>query len=81
MRPSEAAWGGLAAAIAAYEYFAPDDELMTDQAHRLLKHERKVVRYATRAVIGVTALHLLGLMPRAIDPYVHLGKLTRNRHR
>ena len=74
MRPSEAAWGAVTAGVIAYEMFAPEDELMTHQAHRWLSHESRVVRAGTRFVLGATALHLLALTPPPLDPFTYIGK-------
>ena len=73
-RPSEVAWAGLVAGITAYEYLAPKGELLTDQAYRNGESENPIVKWGTRVAIGATALHLLNLLPRKIDPFVYLGK-------
>lgn len=77
MRASSKAWLGLAVGIAVYEALAPPDELLTDQSHRLVEHENKAVRIASKAVIGATALHLAGVFKHLdaewADPYHHIG--------
>jgi hypothetical protein len=65
------AWVVVAAVIAAYEIATPADQLLTAACHRALtKHP-----VATRAAIGITALHLAGLIPDEIDPFSLLARL------
>lgn len=82
VRPSAAAWMGLAAGIAIYEALAPENELLTHQAHRLVHHENRSIRAAAVGVIGTTALHLLDVLPPKADPYHWIGSAAekiRNR--
>lgn len=87
-RPSELAWGALAAGVSAYEYFAPQDELMTHQAYRWLESDNKFIKYGTYAAIGATALHLANGYDRLrignLDPYraiSRFGGTFKNRNR
>lgn len=73
-RPSELAWAGLAAGVAIYEACAPEGELMTNQAHRWIESENRIVSAATIGAIGITALHLLDILPPSADPYHWIGK-------
>lgn len=62
------AWTALAMGIVAYEVACPDGQLMSQGCHRLLETHPIL----TRAVIGITALHLAGTLPPKLDPF-HLG--------
>lgn len=73
-RSSEMAWAGLAAGVAVYEALAPEGELMTNQAHRWIESDNRAVRAATIGTIGITALHLLDILPPKVDPYHWIGK-------
>lgn len=75
LRQSTLALGALAIGITAYELYCDDDELITYRVSELLKDKR--TRLLTASFIGSTAMHLLGAMPKAIDPYHYVGKLRR----
>ncbi len=65
------AWIVLAAVITAYEIATPADQLLTAACHRALaKHP-----VATRAAIGITALHLAGFLPAKVDPFSLIARL------
>jgi hypothetical protein len=68
------AWRLLAAAIATYELITPPEQLLTAACERGIKRHP----IAVRAAIIVTALHLLGLIPRRIDPYAHLPGVRKH---
>lgn len=72
-RPSNVAWGVLGASVAVYEYYAPDNELLSNAVDRAL--ERPIGRVLVAGAIGATALHLLNLLPERYDPYHYLAKL------
>lgn len=68
MRPSEKAWIALLGAIAVYEIVADEDEMLSHAVDRwLITHP-----VVTWAAIGLTAMHLLNLLPEAVDPW-HWG--------
>ena len=69
------AWSVLGAAILAYEYFAPKNQLLSEAVDRGLEHP--VGKYAIPAFVGATALHLINVMPPEIDVWHHLGRLKR----
>lgn len=67
MRASHKAWlaGGLA--MGAYEAFCPPGETLSEGLDPLVEHP--VWRYVIGAAIGVTALHLMNLIPEELDPF------------
>ncbi len=64
MRSSDRAWVALAGGVTAYDLLAPDDEQLTTAARRYFKSQP----IATASMILVTALHLVGGIPRWCDP-------------
>ena len=67
---AEVAWGVLGATIAAYEWVAPPDQLLTHAAHRSMdKHP-----FITAAAIGTVALHLARVLPDKYDPINVVGR-------
>jgi hypothetical protein len=64
MRNSDRAWVALAGGVAAYDLIAADDEQLTHAARRYFKSQP----IATASMIVVTALHLVGGVPRWCDP-------------
>jgi hypothetical protein len=64
MRSSDRAWVALAGGVTAYDLIAPDDEQLTNAARRYFKSQP----IATASMILVTALHLVGGIPRWCDP-------------
>jgi hypothetical protein len=64
MRSSDRAWVALAGGVTAYDLIAPDDEQLTNAARRYFKSQP----IATASMILVTALHLVGAIPRWCDP-------------
>lgn len=78
-RPSNAAWLILAAGITAYEYLAPDDELLSNAYDRGLEGRYK---YLIIGGTAITAAHLLNTFERfgieQYDPFpAILGKIRR----
>lgn len=67
------AWGVLAAAVVAYEIACPPNQLLSCVVDRALEHP--IGKYAVPAAVGVVALHLCNVLPEAVDPIHHLGKL------
>ena len=67
------AWGVMAAGIVAYELAAPQGELLSEGVDRALEHNRLL----TTAAIGVTALHLLNVIPPRYDPFKVVLDLLR----
>lgn len=74
-RASQLAFTGLMLGVSAYELLAPKDELLTDVAHRNIESENPIRRWGTRLAIGVTALHLMNLLPKAVDPFTYMSRL------
>lgn len=68
---SKVAWAGLVAGVAAYDIFCPAGETLSEGVDRGLESKYKL---AIQAGIAVTALHLVNVLPPAIDP---LHQLTR----
>jgi hypothetical protein len=69
----ERAWATLGLAVAAYEVTAAPNQLLSEAVDRFLIRHPVI----TRAVIGVTAAHLLNLLPNAVDPIHHLALFFR----
>ena len=69
MRMASRAWIALGGGVLAYEVFAPTDELLSYGCDRYLEAHP----WLTRAVIGMTALHLLNALPGYLDPYHGFG--------
>lgn len=76
-RPSTIGWATLIGGIAAYDFLCKDGDTLTERAWDLQKS--RLGKAVVTGVIGATALHLLHLLPPAVDPFVHLGKLKRLR--
>lgn len=66
MRAAERAWVALGVGVVAYELLAQDGELLSHQVDRWLETHPA----ATTAFIGLTAAHLLNLLPPRLDPWV-----------
>lgn len=62
------AWLGLAAGVAAYDLLSDDSLTASFKRGAENPHSRPFVYGA----LGVTAMHLCGLIPRAIDPFYML---------
>ena len=78
-RPSSIAWMTLGASVAAYEYLAPDGELLSEAVDRGLEGRHK---YLVMGGIALTAAHLLNTFERfnaeKYDPFpAVLGKIRR----
>lgn len=58
-------WIFLGASIAVLEYIG--EESLTNAYNRCLTHS--IGRYVALGGLAVTGAHLLGVMPREIDPY------------
>jgi hypothetical protein len=68
------AWAGLAAGVVAYDLLCPDGQMLSEGVDRGLEQHR----LATGIAIGVTALHLLNILPESVDPFsVGLSGLKR----
>lgn len=67
------AWLLMVTAIAAYEVWAPDGELLSEAVDRGLEKHPLLIH----AAIAVTALHLLNRVPEWCDPYARLAKWGR----
>ena len=66
-------WQMLGLGVLAYELLAPEGELLSEGVDRSLERHRVL----TTAAIGVTALHLLNLIPINLDPFHHAHALVR----
>jgi hypothetical protein len=73
MRAADRAWAALAVAILGYEVSAPRGELMSEGCDRYLQARP----WLTRAVVCVTAAHLLNVLPPRADPWSLIGLLRR----
>jgi hypothetical protein len=72
--PSNKAWLTLGVAVAAYDYFAPEGETMSEAVDRaILKHP-----LITITTVGLVALHLLNVLPPTVDPIHQIANITRN---
>ena len=74
-RAGHIAWAALGASVAAYELLCADDELLTARVQEW--RERPLTLAVVTAGIGATALHLLDMLPEAVDPYHYLGKFRQ----
>lgn len=64
LRPSDRAWIILAVGVAAWDWLAPDDELLSEAADRyMLAHP-----WLTRAVVIAVGAHLCNMVPDRWDP-------------
>lgn len=66
-------WLALGVGVLAYEAACPPTQTLSEGVDRALDHKRLL----TTAAVGITALHLLNVLPEAIDPYqqaINLGK-------
>jgi hypothetical protein len=69
VRPADRAWIALAAAVIAYEAFAPRGELLSEGVARW----RAARPAVTHAGIVYLAAHLAGVVPRRVDPLHRLA--------
>lgn len=74
MRPATKAWIGLGAYVAGYDILAPKGETLSEGVDRALEHP--TLRYAAIVGIGVTAAHLVNVLPEKYDPF-HRALLWR----
>lgn len=74
-RPSHVAWGVLGAGVLAYEVTCPQGETLSEGLDDLL--EKSTTKAAIMAAVGVTALHLVNILPQKIDPYHQLTRYKR----
>lgn len=69
---SKLAWGGLIAGVAAYDIFCPAGETLSEGIDRGLETK---YRHLITLGIGITALHLVNVLPPAIDPLHQLTQI------
>lgn len=62
------AWLAIALGVTVYEAAAPKGELLSEGVDRALEAHP----FLTHAAIGVTALHLLNILPPKLDPFNRL---------
>jgi hypothetical protein len=67
---AEVAWGVMGAAVLAYEWLAPENQLLSHAADRAIEKHRII----TTAAIGAVALHLCNLVPYEADVIAIAGK-------
>lgn len=67
---AEVAWCALGATVAAYEWFAPPDQLLTHAAHRSMDKHPLI----TAGIVGAFALHLIRALPDQHDPINIIGR-------
>lgn len=72
-RPSTIAWGLVPIAVAAYDYWCPHGEQMSERADEWVEHPVKSALFT--AAIGAVALHLTNRIDPKYDVLHHLGKL------
>lgn len=73
------AWVGLIASVAAYDYYAPPGQTLSEGVDRALdKHP-----LLTTAAIGMTAMHLLNIYEHLniehLDPIHQLANMARRK--
>ena len=69
---SKLAWGGLIAGVAAYDVLCPKGETLSEGVDRGLETK---YRHLINIGIGITALHLVNILPPQIDPLHQLTKI------
>lgn len=69
-KPSKFAIGAMVAGVAAYDIACPEGETISEGFDRLIEKYPK----STYLAIGMTALHLMNILPPPVDP---LHQLTR----
>lgn len=67
---AEVAWGVIAAGVAAYEWLAPENQLLSHAADRSMEKHPLV----TSAIVGAFALHLVNVFPDKYDPINVVGR-------
>lgn len=63
-------WLLLAGGIAIWDLTAK--ESLTHAFERYMGHDSKLVRIAAVGALAVTTAHLLGAIPRSVDPYYRI---------
>lgn len=67
------AWAAIALGVTAYELACPKGELLSEQVSRWTDRHP----YITRGAIGVTALHLAGVLPKQVDPFSRFTQVIK----
>lgn len=75
-RNSTLSWAALIGGVALYDMTCKDGDTMTERLWDA-QEAHPVKRALVLGAIGVTALHLAKLLPSAVDPFVHLGRLKK----
>jgi Ca2+/Na+ antiporter len=73
LRPSSVAWGALIGGIVAWDLLCENGETLSERVDAGLNNHP----VATRLAIGMTALHLMNVLPPQIDLIHQLGRLKR----
>lgn len=72
-KPSKLAIAGIIAGVAAYDILCPPGETISEGVDRIM--ESVPGRVAAVSAIGITALHLINVLPPVIDPLHRLTSL------
>lgn len=75
-KTSTLAWGALIGGVAVYDLLCPKGETLSEGADRGLEGKYKNL---VRLGIGVTALHLVNVLPDSLDPLHQLTRLKAER--
>ena len=76
-RPSTVAWGVLAGGVAAYDYFCPTGETMSERMDDWL--DKPISRAVAVGAVAVTSAHLLNYLPQRVDPFHRLTTLKNTK--
>jgi hypothetical protein len=67
------AWLAIGAFVLVYELACPKGELLSEGVDRALERHK----YLTVGAIGVTALHLVNVLPSSVDPFHKFTELLK----
>jgi hypothetical protein len=70
-------WMAIGLGVTAYEIACPENELLSEGVDRALESHRLL----TTAAIGVTALHLVNVLPERFDPFTQGLKFLKGHGR
>ena len=76
-RPSTVAWGVLAGGVAAYDYFCPTGETLSERMDDWIDSPK--TKAVALGAVAVTALHLANYLPQRIDPFHRLTTVKNSR--
>lgn len=75
-KSSKLGWVGLVFGVAAYDMLCPEGETLSEGVDRGLESK---YRHLIKLGIGMTALHLVNVLPPAIDPLHQLTAIKSRR--